>query len=278
MLREALLSAAVGAPIVLVFLALDAIQPLHSLPLLLMVLAIAMWGAEELTNLLDKRGLNITPSLGTMAAMIPVLLMFCYRRDPPQWLLLLVTLGLVFDILLIALALIADLGKRKLLALPGFLLGCAAGLVIGALLGYLLLLRLLPMGIWAVLLAFMAAWISDASGFLIGRKIGRHKLAPKISPGKTVEGSGAALLATLVVFALFPIFTEGGKMLLAHKLLLGLVIGVVAQVGDLAESRLKRFCGVKDSGSLIPGHGGILDRFDSLFLVAPVLYYLLTIV
>jgi len=278
MLRDVLLSAAVGVPLVLAFLALDTIQPLHSLPLLLIVLAIAMWAAEELTNLLRNRGFKIPPSLGMMAAAIPVLVMFCYRRDPPQWLLLLITLGLVFDILLIALALIADLAKRKLSTLVNFLLGCGAGLVIGILLGYLFLLRLLPMGIWAVVLAFMAAWISDAAGFLIGRKWGRRKLVPRISPGKTVEGSGAALLATLTVFAFFPIFTDGHHMLLADKLLLGVVIGVVAQVGDLAESRVKRFCQVKDSGSFIPGYGGILDIFDSLLLVAPVLYYLLSIV
>jgi phosphatidate cytidylyltransferase len=148
------------------------------------------------------------------------------------------------------------------------------------LLGYMLLLRSIapgtvrhtpvPVGAALLFLAIGACWVTDAAAYLVGRKIGRHKLAPKISPGKTIEGGVAGLVgAVLFVGALgtwvgLPIWSAA---------LLGVTLGVVGQLGDLFESWLKRRAGVKDSGALLPGHGGVLDRFDSLLFVAPVAYY-----
>ena len=118
--------------------------------------------------------------------------------------------------------------------------------------------------------AFIGTWASDTFAFLVGTKIGKHKLAPAISPGKTWEGfTGGAIGSIAAVLACGYLW----KISLVHSAVMGLLIGVVAPLGDLVESALKRFAGVKDSGRLLPGHGGVLDRFDSMMFVVPVIYY-----
>ena len=132
-----------------------------------------------------------------------------------------------------------------------------------------------------------AVWAGDIVALYVGRTLGRHKLAPKISPGKTWEGSVGSIVGSLAVTMLLIELSLqlGRREILAlafpgpvwHWLLLAVVVNVAAQVGDLAESALKRSAGVKDSGTLLPGHGGILDRIDALLLAAPVLWYALII-
>lgn len=121
-------------------------------------------------------------------------------------------------------------------------------------------------------LLFWVVWLSDAGAFIVGSRWGRHKLAPAISPGKTIEGAAGALVAAvgaaLIAKAWF--FT---RLTLSQAILLGLLLGFTGMIGDLAESLLKRAAAVKDSGWLFPGHGGMLDRADSLLFAAPVLFY-----
>jgi phosphatidate cytidylyltransferase len=112
-------------------------------------------------------------------------------------------------------------------------------------------------------------WASDIGAYAVGRAIGKHKLAPKISPGKTWEGWAGGFVLTLVVgWAIGFMLPD---MPLTHRLVAAGVVAVFAPLGDLAESMLKRSVGVKDSGSIMPGHGGLLDRFDAFLLVLPVL-------
>ena len=115
-----------------------------------------------------------------------------------------------------------------------------------------------------------AAIAGDIAALFAGTAVGRHPLAPQISPGKTVEGAVASLAASIAVVA------AGGAWLLGlpvgHGIALGALLSVAAQGGDLVESALKRAAGVKDSGRLVPGHGGLLDRMDSLILMGPVVY------
>ena len=112
-------------------------------------------------------------------------------------------------------------------------------------------------------------WASDIGAYAAGKNFGKHKLAPKISPGKTWEGRAGGFVLTLVVgWAVGFMLPD---MPLAHRLVAAGVVAVFAPLGDLAESMLKRSVGVKDSGSLMPGHGGLLDRFDAFLLVLPVL-------
>lgn len=139
------------------------------------------------------------------------------------------------------------------------------------LLSHLYLLRQLPRGIEWTFLTIFLVWATDTGAYLIGRQFGRHLLAPQVSPKKTVEGSlGGLLFSILVAITCWRLI--GGAPLIAY-VVLGVVIGISAQVGDLFESALKRSAGVKDSGKLIPGHGGILDRFDSLIFALPLVYY-----
>jgi phosphatidate cytidylyltransferase len=134
-----------------------------------------------------------------------------------------------------------------------------------------------------LLLLLFVVWSGDIAALYVGRSLGRRKLAPRLSPNKTWEGTlasvGGSLAITLALIALAGVLARRGIDLLAypgsiwHWLVLALVLNVAAQLGDLAESGLKRGAGVKDSGALLPGHGGILDRIDALLLAAPVLWY-----
>jgi phosphatidate cytidylyltransferase len=124
---------------------------------------------------------------------------------------------------------------------------------------------------------FCVVWIGDTAALYVGRSFGRHKLAPGISPNKTWEGSAASLAGSLLIAAGLVALARLGTLHFAGPmirwLILAAVLNVFAQVGDLVESAIKRGAGVKDSGAMLPGHGGILDRIDALLLAAPALWY-----
>ncbi len=121
------------------------------------------------------------------------------------------------------------------------------------------------------LAVFLLIWATDTAAYVVGRAIGRRPLAPTVSPKKTVEGAvGGVLGAALTAAALH--LAAPSLLPPVHLAALALICGVVSQLGDLAESRLKRAAGIKDSGALLPGHGGVLDRFDALIVAAPLVY------
>lgn len=140
--------------------------------------------------------------------------------------------------------------------------------------GLLLHLRAQAAGHKLVLLVLVLTWAGDIAAYYVGRALGRHKLAPRISPGKTVEGAVASLAATLGV-GFWLVGTQGWfrSTSLADALALPLVLNAAAQAGDLVESGFKRGAGVKDSSQILPGHGGMLDRIDSLLFAVPALWY-----
>ena len=135
------------------------------------------------------------------------------------------------------------------------------------------LTRLGDAGLQWVALAFLATFATDTGAYAVGRAIGRRKLAPSISPGKTWEGAIGGLLGAAGATGALVHLLDGIESRVWPALALGLAIGVAAQAGDLLESKLKRVAGAKDSGRLIPGHGGLLDRLDSLVPVFPLVYY-----
>jgi phosphatidate cytidylyltransferase len=143
------------------------------------------------------------------------------------------------------------------------------------LLGYTFWLRDLETGREWILLLVSVTWLGETAAYLVGSTMGRHKLAPVISPRKTVEGS-LAQLVTSVLAALGARATFFPALSLEHAIVVGLLLGVVGQAGDLLESAIKRSVGTKDTGRLIPGHGGMLDRVDSLLINTPVLFYYAT--
>lgn len=140
------------------------------------------------------------------------------------------------------------------------------------------LLRQTPEGGYLYLLVFFGAWVTDTFAYFTGRFFGKHKLNPVISPKKTVEGSIGGILFCMISFVLFGIVMQFGKwhFTVHYPLLLlsGLLCSVVSQVGDLITSLIKREHGVKDYGKIFPGHGGVLDRFDSVLAISPVLLIL----
>ncbi|MFC4077859.1 phosphatidate cytidylyltransferase [Salinithrix halophila] len=144
-------------------------------------------------------------------------------------------------------------------------------LYIGYGFSYMIQARLIMDGFAWSLLIVVVTFASDSGAYFTGRKWGRRKLWPSISPNKTVEGSlGGVFLSVLASILVAWLHPELGEVL--RTLAIGLLVSVVGQVGDLVESAMKRSTGTKDSGTLLPGHGGVLDRFDSLLLVFPVLH------
>ncbi len=136
---------------------------------------------------------------------------------------------------------------------------------------HLIMLRELDRGLSWLLLVVSCTWATDIGAYLVGSLWGRTKLAPAISPNKSVEGAVGGIAAAVVTAVVLGGFVE---LPLAQVWWIGIVVAVVGQVGDLTESALKREAKVKDSGRLLPGHGGILDRFDSMVFAAPVVFHL----
>ncbi|MDZ4169379.1 MAG: phosphatidate cytidylyltransferase [Coriobacteriia bacterium] len=151
----------------------------------------------------------------------------------------------------------------------------------GFLLSYLVLIRDLNSGLVLSLALVLSVWLSDVGAFFIGSLIGRHKMAPVISPKKSWEGFVAGLVACVAIWALVPLVwtlipdVPGQAPPLWLAIVTGVGVGVASVIGDLAESRIKREAGVKDSGTSLPGHGGFLDRLDSLILACLVAYWIL---
>lgn len=123
---------------------------------------------------------------------------------------------------------------------------------------------------WVVWLIFLIAWSTDTFAYFAGRAFGKHKLAPEISPKKTVEGALGGIFGATASTVAFSVFFV--PELAKASILIGMAGSVVSQVGDLTASMIKRHCGVKDFGKVMPGHGGVLDRFDSILFTAPFIY------
>ncbi len=139
--------------------------------------------------------------------------------------------------------------------------------------GFHLMMQARAQSVWVILYALLIVWITDSGAYLIGRKLGKHKLAPHVSPNKTWEGSIGGSLVSVIVVGLYLAFSPVKFAYgLPIMLLLTVVLSVGGQIGDLIESAFKRHYGVKDSGKILPGHGGILDRFDSLLFVLPLMH------
>ncbi|NQN49557.1 phosphatidate cytidylyltransferase [Streptococcus suis] len=130
-------------------------------------------------------------------------------------------------------------------------------------------------GLNKVFFALFIVWATDIGAYLIGRQIGRRKLLPRVSPNKTIEGFIGGILSAVVVALIFLIFDKSllAGYSLGMMLLLVVIFSIFSQFGDLVESAIKRHFGVKDSGKIIPGHGGILDRFDGMIFVFPIMHF-----
>lgn len=130
-------------------------------------------------------------------------------------------------------------------------------------------------GNYLVILTFLTTWASDTFAYLIGSKFGKIKLNPAISPKKTIEGSIGGLVGSTVAGLIIGLFYNNYfsiDLALIHYTIIGLLAGIFGQLGDLTASCIKRFCNVKDFGKILPGHGGIMDRFDSILFTLPIVF------
>jgi phosphatidate cytidylyltransferase len=244
-----------------------------------LVVAITVLGTSELFGLAQRQGVRPSRALGfATAAAVPVVV-YAVLTDPRMrgfvaeawpyaiaaWLMLVLTWALVArapqDRPLAAVSTLM-MAAAYTIGLPTFLLAIRHGQH--------------PEQSWAgaalVFFPLVVTWVCDSAAMFAGRAIGGAKLAPVVSPGKTRAGGIAGLLGGLVVAPIFAwaVFPRVGLApSLPQLLVIAGVLAVVGQIGDLAESLLKREAGVKDSSHLIPGHGGVLDRFDSLYFVVP---------
>ena len=187
---------------------------------------------------------------------------------------------LAFVVTMLVLEVIAS-NRNSLHALAFSVLGYVW---ISWLFGLVITLRYTPdgvIGLWYLTLPILAIIATDVGGYVIGTLFGKRPLAPRISPNKTIEGAvGGFALAAVVVFAtlaLMPLWT-GFRFSLLHVLVFCVVVPLAALLGDLFESLVKRWVGVKDAGVFLPGHGGVLDRLDSMLVAIPVTYFLLTLI
>ncbi|MDP4144373.1 MAG: phosphatidate cytidylyltransferase [Bacillota bacterium] len=146
--------------------------------------------------------------------------------------------------------------------------------------GFIYQISIKEHGNFLVWLVFISSWVCDTSAYYVGKYFGRNKLCPRVSPKKTVEGSLGGLFGSVIGCLVFGMISNhyGVVIPLYHYIVIGVICGVLSQLGDLSASSIKRYAGVKDYSNLIPGHGGILDRFDSILFAAVAVFYYLTFI
>lgn len=254
MLAKRLATAAVGVPVAVITVWAG------GWVMTAVVAAVVVVGAWEFYRLAGQAGYAPVSAVGVVTtALLPVAALTASTR----WM-----IGLVTGLVLAALS--AELASRKERPVANAAGTALGALYVGLLGSHWVLLRSLPEGMALTYLVVAGTWCADSAAYFVGRSLGRRKLAPHVSPNKTVEGAVGALIggilgtgAVAIWFGLPAVWALVG----------GLVCGLCGQLGDLWESRLKREARVKDSGSLFPGHGGVLDRFDGLLFSGAVAYY-----
>lgn len=230
----------------------------------LLVTAFIVCGLYEFFNMLEHKGISIYKYIGIgIGAIIPLSITF--RFEPTKsWELLFIVISLLFLFFM----------QFKRTHNSGFLVGISTTifgiLYISWFCSFLIKIRYLEAGLGLVASIIVITKSADIGAFFIGSRFGRTPFVPRISPNKSVEGAiGGLVFSVLGAFAVQPLL----HLSYLHLLFIGLVLGILAQLGDLSESMLKRDCQVKDSGNILPGMGGVLDIIDSLLFTAPVFYF-----
>lgn len=259
MLKVRVLTAIIGIPAVLLS------AWMGGLPFLFFVLLIVLAGLYEFHTLVVKGGCKTPVSLLFLGGLIFPIAFYAY----PQLLSV-----LVFAYVLCCYGYF--LYNHATFTPIDLALTILAVIYVAWGFSHILLLRLLEQGFWLVSYVFLIVWSTDTGAYFVGINLGRHKLAPGISPNKTLEGFIGGLLASMAAALLFTglVTLELSRILV----MIAPIVSVSGQFGDLFESSIKRFARTKDSGNLIPGHGGVLDRFDSLLWATPLTYYLIIII
>lgn len=282
-LLSRILTIALLAPIVMGIISFD-MQPYGSLPFLIFIISVAVMSLNEFYNMAYQKEEPFFLTGHFLA--ITLILMAFISEFRAYWLSPVIgvfTLGLLGFFLF-------ELSTRRILFSDRKLAITLRGVFyIGLFYAFFILIRNLPFGKELVFSVLFTIWSLDIMAYVVGMTFGKHKLSPDISPKKTLEGAiGGFLAAVFMSFLLSSgvlqdAFPSSVNRFFAihigvwHSLVLGAIIGVLGQTGDLYESLIKRTYHVKDSSNILPGHGGILDRADSFILLAPVVYYYLAV-
>lgn len=257
MLRTRILVAIVLVPLVIGALAVGG-------PLFFATIGAALsLGAWEFSSLMRQGGR--TPWLPAVVALIWVILLDTQYPSHEA-----ITPGLVVVLLVSLVWAMRRFGQNDPEPVGDWALTILGGLYIGWMGSHFLRLRELDNGLWWSLTTYGSTWLADSGAYFVGRAWGRHKLAPRLSPGKTWEGSlGGLVIGTLSTALLAGLFGVG----VWHGVALGVLVAVISPIGDLGISMVKRQVGAKDSSRLIPGHGGVLDKIDTLLVSVSIATY-----
>jgi phosphatidate cytidylyltransferase len=258
-----LVTAAIGVPVILAILYFGPAWAFYAV-----VLAAALVGAHELLGMTHPSD-RPTRIIGVVISALASATVYFQAANPRALIAVLTLVPLAGPMVTLG-----RLGALETAAFRACALGFGPLFVAVPLTLLAVMRRTLEPGIGAgfALLAIGLAWFADTGAYFAGRWFGRRKLYPAVSPNKTVEGALGGLAAGVVWAVVASLSYLRGALPLAHAVVLGLIAGGLGQVGDLSESLLKRSTGVKDSGAIVPGHGGILDRVDAVIVTSVVVY------
>ncbi|MDK2836456.1 MAG: phosphatidate cytidylyltransferase [Thermosediminibacterales bacterium] len=231
------------------------------------VLFLTLRSLYEFNNSLINRNIYPLRWLGYLTAVAYLFSVFYFNTDKLFPFILLISLLTGFIFFLI---------NYKKVTLEDVIFTVFEIVYIVFLFGYLILVRNMENGKNFIWLAFLSVWANDTFAYFFGIKFGKHKLAPLISPKKTIEGSIAGVIGSVLILIIYTKYIPQPYLTNLHIIFWGISLSLLAQAGDLTASSLKRFSNIKDYSNLIPGHGGILDRFDSVLFAFPVIYYYIT--
>jgi phosphatidate cytidylyltransferase len=258
-----ILTAAIAAPLIVLLLFRGSHEAWYFLVLL--ATGLATFELCAMTHPNDRIAQGVCSAMGMAVSWV----VYHYSSDGRVLLTLILVLPIVG--LMLALWRLDDMDRAALAAMSNV----ASPLYVGGLLTCLALMRrdAGELGPYYVLLALKLSWLADTGGYFAGRFLGKNgkKLHPRVSPKKTVIGFWGSLVGALSGVLIAKLWYLRSVPLI-ELIVLGLVAGSLGQLGDLVESMLKRSTGIKDSGNIVPGHGGLLDRIDALLIVAPILY------
>jgi len=234
-------------------------------PFFIIITIIALLGLKELYSIAHKQGYKPSYILGSI-----LILYFIFISIYDVYNLNYYIKNIIITFFIIILFVIQLFKKDFSKVLNEMSITISGSVYLGYLLSFILKIKDLTNGDYYLISLLIITWSNDIGAYLVGTKFGKNKLFPKISPKKTIEGSiGGTIFSIVSTFAL----KNWLNLTFNELIFLGLTISIIAQLGDLFESVLKRGSGIKDSGTLIPGQGGILDCLDSLIFTAPVFYY-----
>lgn len=264
MLKIRILSAILGIPLILFVLYF------RGLYLYFFVLAISLVGLFEYYKAMLNAGLHTSKILGYISVILYYIMFLLPITFDRPGLLIAISIMILFTYEIVT-------QKHSIPEISINILGIA---YIPFLFSHLLMIENLKYGNIILWLPFLTAWFTDTFAYFVGIYMGRVKLCPKVSPKKTVEGAVGGIAGSIALCTLsgYIINNLGIDIKIIHFVITGFLCGIASEIGDLAASYIKRYTGIKDYGNVIPGHGGILDRFDSILFTAPVIYYYFTLI